>query len=544
MPSSSHNKVNPFELDYDGEDDGYDWNVGDEWPQDQIAGEDQRLMEEYNNERSAPNSSYYHSDRQRRPQRAIDNTLGKRTFSSYHNHHGSYGSDGGNIVLHHKPQLWKFGVLATVLVMALVIWNDTDMGDDDEYVSMIDEIPNDDYRLIILGERHSGTAWLQARLHECFPRASVLLSLQRPGFLFQEEPKDDHQSNSIVIHLTLNVYDWLEQMRMSPEYAPNHVGVHKEGHVIPLPWDEFLDKPWTMDRPERDAPLHNITNPPCQLGFQYDQVVSCAEKPPGGPDNPIYELNPENGNPFESILHLRAAKLRNHQSVQEWKSVQNFWTLSYENVGKEFKSRLLAGIQEFAGWSPTCSGDVLPPLRERRGDMSIQYVEYVTKHVDWKAEELVSYEPWSLSDTKERGIQMGSEDVKHEEISMPTIAPTVAATTPKPSKSKTADKETETTKEAAGSSEGSNEEKTKNENYKTTEKKEKEADKTKTDTPEKKVTSEKKSSDGGKAGTEGVESDDVEVTKAEEKETDESKSEADHSNAASEDGTDNDRILL
>lgn len=437
--------MNPFELDYD--DDGYNWNDDgdDEW-QEQYAGEDQRLMDEYNNSGSsshATSSGYYHSNRQQpqqQRQQHFDDPVGKKAFSSYHNHHDFYSSSGsGNNDLFHQSQLWKFGVLAIVLVMALVLWNSSDRSHGaDDYVSMIDEIPNDEYRLIILGERHSGTAWLQARLSECFPHASVLSSLQRPGFLFQEELDDGpQQHDAIVIHLTLNPYDWLEQMRLSPEHAPNHVGIHKEGHMVPLPWKEFLDKPWTMDRPERDVALHNVTDPRCQLGFRYDRVVSCAEKPPGGPDNPIYELNPENGTPYDSILHLRAAKLRNHQSVQGWKSVKKFVTLSYEHAGKEFKSLVLKEIEEFADWEPVCSGDILPPSREQTASMSTEYVEYVTENADWNAEGLVSYKPWTVSDIHEKGIQEESNGAVKKTTSQPTEAPTFSDISKKEDSEKT-----------------------------------------------------------------------------------------------------------
>ncbi|KAG7348141.1 hypothetical protein IV203_016846 [Nitzschia inconspicua] len=422
--SSPDNKVNPFELDCDGEDFSYDWNEDDAW-QEKYGTEDERLMQEYNR-RNVSNSSWsYCSDRRGEQQRSVD-PVGKRPLFSYHSYSEPYGSGSGNYDLHHKPRLWKFGSLAIVLILALFFWNQGDNVDSNDYVSMIDEIPNDEYRLIILGERHSGTSWLQARLHECFPHAFILSSLQRPGFLFQDEPAKDefHNSEAIVIHLTLNIYDWVEQMRMSPEYAPNHVGIHKEGHVIPLPWDDFLSKPWTMDRPERDFALRNITDSTCQFGFQYDQVVSCAEKPPGGPDNPIYELNSFNGSPYDSILSLRAAKLRNHQTVQKWKIVKKFLTHSYEHIGKEFKSRVLNEIKDFTGWAALCSGDVLPPSRERTASMSTQYVEYVTQNADWEAEGLVSYKPWTVSDIREKGIQKSSDDLKRMSSPPPTSVPT------------------------------------------------------------------------------------------------------------------------
>jgi hypothetical protein len=433
MSSSRHHKVNPFELDYDGEDEGDNWNDDDEW-QEQYATEDRRLMEEYKNDRGGGNknkplsssASYYNSDRLSRKRHECNETLGGRSFSSYHNHHHVLGTGNDNQL--HTSQLWKFGVLTIVVVLAAYIWYGEERGEADEYVSMIDEIPNDDYHLIILGERHSGSEWLRARLQECFPRASVLSNLQRLGFFFQEEPTEEaqQQHDMIVVHVTLNIYDWLEQMRSSPEYAPNHVAKHKEGHIVPLPWKEFLGKPWTMARPERDIPLQNTTNMTCQQGFQYDQVVSCVVKSPGGTDNPVYELHQDDGTAYESILQLRAAKLRNHHSVQNWKYVKKFLTLSYEHAGKEFKSRLLNEIHEFTEWAPVCSGDVLPPSREHTASMSTEFVEYVNRNADWEAEGLVSYKPWTLSDIRQKGIQKAewSSDFSKVATTPPTEGPT------------------------------------------------------------------------------------------------------------------------
>jgi hypothetical protein len=435
MLASRQNKVNPFELDDDGEDDGGNWNDDDEW-QEQYAAENQRLMEDYHHYRgggknnkasSASATSYYHDDRLIEQRHKFNDSLGKRSFFSHHIHHHVPG-----IVIaiqRHSSQFWKYGVLGVILV-AIYIWNVEDRGEGDAYVSMIDEIPNDDYRLIILGERHSGTAWLQARLKECFPRSSVLSNLQRPGFFFQEEPTEDtqQQHDMIVVHVTLNIYDWLEQMRSSPEYAPNHVGKHKEGHIVPLPWKEFLEKPWTMDRPERDLPLQNATNTRCQLEFHYDQVVSCAEKATGGTDNPIYELRQDDGTAYESILQLRAAKLRNHQSVQNWKHVKKFLTLSYENTGKEFKSRLLSEIHQFADWTAACSGDVLPPLAEHTAIMSTEFFDYVNRNADWTAEALVSYKPWSESDEHKKGTQKEESNSDISKVTA-TAPPTVISTT-------------------------------------------------------------------------------------------------------------------
>ena len=420
MPSSSssssssttnNNKVNPFYISQDdpyGEnEDEYDgW--GDDEHNDWIVQENPRYPG-WTDEEQQPFRNNSNNNQWQRSSNARRRNVEPKFFASQstQNHH------------HHQPQLWKYILLLAVVIFAVVVLNGKNDDDDDaNYESLIDEIPNDEYRIVIVGERHSGGSWLHARLEECFPRAMVSTSLQRPGIFFQDDETQWHH-DTIVVHVTLNIYDWLEQMRASPEYAPNHVGKHRqEGHMVPLQWNEFLAKPWTMDsRPARDLPFANSTDPICQLGFRYHQVVSCIKDPLAGTHNPIYELDAsaEKGNnnnqtdkPFPSIIDMRAAKLRNHHNLQEWKSVKKLISVPYESVGEEFK-RLLYSIQELSHMTPSCSGEVLQPSRDRFTDMSMQFVQYVTQHADWEAEGLVSYEPWTDTEIQAKGIHKKEE---------------------------------------------------------------------------------------------------------------------------------------
>ena len=349
---------------------------------------------------------------------------------SYHN--SQYSTHNNHF--EHKPQIWKYGfLLATIL--GLMVFGTSVSSDSEKHSnnnvslsSLIDEIPNkeishDDYKIVVLGERHSGTAWMRERLRECFPHVEVSDHLQRMGYFFQDDETTArskaeesealptlHHSNTttIVVHVTLNVYDWLEQMRMSPEYAPDHAGKHEElNHPVPLGWKEFLQKPWTTERPETDLKMINETGPICQMGFEYDEVVSCSNNGTGIGD-PMYELY-ENGQPFGSIIELRTAKLRNHHGVLEsWPSVQKMIQVSYESTAKDFKTKLLHEILEFTGWSADlpCSGSVLPPSLERSKDMTIEFVDFVGERADWETEKKVaSYIQWTDEDMRSKKIR-------------------------------------------------------------------------------------------------------------------------------------------
>lgn len=422
----SHAKVNPFYIQDDEEDpwdddednyDGYDYD--DEQVM-LMSGSGGIKNRKYN----ANSNEAFH---RRQQQLNSDNTHFNR---SYHNSQYSVHNNH----LEHKPQLWKYGVLL-VTILGVIVFGTSVSSDSDRnssnnvsLSSLIDEIPNkeishDDYRIVVLGERHSGTAWMRERLRECFPHVEVSNHLQRMGYFFQDDEATArskaeesealatiHNSNvtTIVVHVTLNVYDWLEQMRLSPEYAPDHAGKHEElNHPVPLGWKEFLQKPWTTERPDSDLEFLNKTGPVCQMGFGYNEVVSCSNSAQGIGD-PMYELY-ENGQPFGSIIDLRTAKLKNHHGVLEsWPSVQKMIQVSYESTAKDFKTKLLHEILEFTGWSADlpCSGNAMPPSLERSKDMTIEFVDFVNERADWETEQKVAfYTQWTEEDIRSKKIR-------------------------------------------------------------------------------------------------------------------------------------------
>jgi hypothetical protein len=413
VPSST-NVVNPF---YIGQDNNYDDNDDDgqhsnlinkDWA-DEVDDEEDDADDGYYD--PADSQQPYHDDRRRQRQQGYDgpkqggfsNLRPRQTLNLLHNNT-------------HEPQYWKYGLLLGLVVLLVFFMNEGRKDDGTTaYSSLIDMIPDDvdEIRLVLLGERHSGVTWMQERLEECFPQKYISTRLQRNGHFFQDDESSlpiRLQNDLIVLHMTLNIYDWLEQMRRSPDYSPNHVAKHPEGgHLIPLDWNEFLTRPWTMPRPERDIKFWEqiskleldgeVESIECQMRFHYSKVVSCVRHGVGGPDNPIYELriDKDDESPYESIIDLRAAKIRNHQNVIGWKRVRKVITSQYERVGEDMK-KILQEIVQITGWEIACTGEVLPPSLDRLNDMPVEFVEYVTQHADWDAEGLVSYEPRTVAE--------------------------------------------------------------------------------------------------------------------------------------------------
>jgi hypothetical protein len=330
--------------------------------------------------------------------------------------------------------------LVGVFVGMLVLWalysstgGSWNTDDDDFGGWNAEEKEDTSVRLVVLGERHSGVPWVTKYLKDCYPNAHVGSTLQRVGYFFQDEPSVGTASplynhpSTILVHVVTNPYDWVQRMRLFPEYTPNHVVWEKEeddpssSSLTLLPWKQFLEKPWTMDpRPARDEPFHDKTGNICQMNFPWNRVVSCVEAPsdPNGKHsalelNPIYELNPEDGTPFSSILELRAAKFKNIHALKEWDFVEDLVTLNYDQLVElpkeeekevDYLLKLLGQIEVTTGWKHECptfkkkDGKRLtpPPLAEaRNADMTHDYFHYLDTKIDWKVESLAQFGKWT-----------------------------------------------------------------------------------------------------------------------------------------------------
>lgn len=197
--------------------------------------------------------------------------------------------------------------------------------------------------------------------------------------------------NTLVIAQFRNPYDWLEAMRTHPHHAPEHLNVE---------WQEFLQKPWTMERIGADLNITNETAT-CQQGFRYNEINSCTKQPlPPEAYNgyfycsrhePFYELQQDgSGKPFENIMQMRAAKIRNFLETSDYPMVVDFMSVQYEQLLAQGTKRLLKKISKLTGVPYKCDPFAIQHRPQR--ELSPDFVEYVTEHVDWNAEELIGYD--------------------------------------------------------------------------------------------------------------------------------------------------------
>ena len=157
-----------------------------------------------------------------------------------------------------------------------------------------------------------------------------------------------------------------------------------------------------MERTGGDLDLANVTGRICQEGFHYHEVVSCLKRPL--PDEywearnhsyserqPFYELRLDgSGEPYENVLALRAAKIRNFLSTAEYDKVSALWILRYEDLIKQGTSKLIKKLEAATGTSARCIPFEAQGDRHRR-QLDMGMIKWLMEHVDWEAESLIGY---------------------------------------------------------------------------------------------------------------------------------------------------------
>jgi len=323
-------------------------------------------------------------------------------------------------------------------------------------------------RVVILGERHSGLERLLERVSSCFAdissgdnedsnnedagsfrlrRRIVQSGYVRPGYWFQWMPPFFEalpKNSTLMVYAVRHPIPWVEAMRLKPVFLLDH---YNRTTMQRLPWGEFVQRPYTMPRPDRDSVKRPSES--CQLKFTYSQVLPChvvdqsgnivetsAKDAANSSDNStatgpgasaaVYELpDRKDGTmtPFENILQLRAAKLRHvmdelpsntwkHALVQgagEAASQKQPIVVHYEQQDSAVWNAVQR-ISEIMGWEITCNpsdfseqdsaggggstkDDDEQVLRTFSNPDGSEYAAAIRDLVDWDAEAAVGYSP-------------------------------------------------------------------------------------------------------------------------------------------------------
>jgi len=231
--------------------------------------------------------------------------------------------------------------------------------------------------LHILGERHSGTGWMEKHLGECFNESvTVTNKLTRWKHWFQYEEDVDFFNDHHVVVLFRNPYHWVDLMRRIPYHSPAHENLN---------WTEFVTKPWTMPRFGEDLELANPTLASCDQGFNFENIVPCMEEVRNS-SQPKYELQQDrSGRPFASIVDLRRDKIGNFLSIQHFEGVKHFEAWKLEDLIESGTGILIRQLEQALGVQATCTPSEAHTLS--RPELDMAFVEWMQDHVDWDTSE-------------------------------------------------------------------------------------------------------------------------------------------------------------
>jgi hypothetical protein len=250
--------------------------------------------------------------------------------------------------------------------------------------------------IALLGERNSGTSWMTQELKDCFESEGIKVTagLTKDKHFFQKDDSTVPKISTVVIAMFRNPYDWAAAMNKRPHHAPEH---------LRLDIEEFLTKPWTMERPERDLPYAKYEGPICQLGYYYKQVIPCLRAkilPLEGPEykrgysarDPQYELRRDgSGLPYDSIMQLRQSKIRNIMSMESWDWIADLKVVRYEDLLEQGTEGLLKQIQDILGVQMQCTPSPPAPDRLSTYQLKPKVIRLINSLLNWDTEAEVGY---------------------------------------------------------------------------------------------------------------------------------------------------------
>jgi hypothetical protein len=266
----------------------------------------------------------------------------------------------------------------------------------------------------IIGERNSGTKWLQQELAQCFKRSIGIRSHRdflRSKHFFQP-PVREAMDNSLVIAIVRSPEEWVAAMREKPYHMPDHMkGFDYEQPQklppIPLEWNAFLNRPWTMlqQTPEDQAIVQSKKQNSCKCvqGFSFQEVSPCVfnnteiiPRTKWRGHMPIYELQRDgSGRPFEDILKLRSDKILNFfLEVPLLMQLGGFVAVRYEDLIIEGTQRFLERVAEILGMSAlpsSCEPQLPRQSRLGRRKLPLEVRQWIEQKLVLETEHLLGY---------------------------------------------------------------------------------------------------------------------------------------------------------
>ncbi len=277
------------------------------------------------------------------------------------------------------------------------------------------------FEIHIIGERHSGTKWITKELQHCYSNAPesapyikrIHRDFIRSKHFFQPLHYGGNFLRHIIVVIVRDPVDWVSAMNEMPYHSPAHVASIHNNEVTPLPWADFVSRPWTMPRPRSDRELFKrmVTDSMlrserlCQSVFRYDDVVPCTlnstlDELPGDMLRsmyPVYELkNDGSGTAYQNILELRADKIANHVlQLPLLFSIGGFVLVRYEDLLEKGTQLLMEQVSQVVGMQGSLPQQCKPagPQPERLGQRVVPkgLKEWIESNMDVHMERLLGY---------------------------------------------------------------------------------------------------------------------------------------------------------
>jgi hypothetical protein len=219
----------------------------------------------------------------------------------------------------------------------------------------------------VIGERNSGTKWLQQELEKCFPRSNGVRSHRdflRSKHFFQPPSRGNFET-SLVVSIARDPLEWVAAMREKPYHMPQHMkgfdASTKLMPAIPLEWEDFTSRPWKLTQITPDdlqiIKTQQTQTIRCSQGFAFDEVSPCYFDNSTLPRAkwrghvPIYELRRDHsGQAFADLLKLRSDKALNFfLEVPLLMHLGGFLAVRYDDLVREGTRSFLEKVATLLG---------------------------------------------------------------------------------------------------------------------------------------------------------------------------------------------------
>lgn len=279
----------------------------------------------------------------------------------------------------------------------------------------------------LIGERHSGTNWINDHLQDCFgDQIAVESEFTRFKHWFQFDDSSVRNGEAVVIAMFRDPYDWVEAMRERPHHAHDHADCTDlecpDCECRSMDWKDFVSKPWIGPRGPADKDLmvrakaegRKLEVEGCLAGYRFDEVIPCLPEDSvdkEGYSSYMYELMHDGSNrAYGSIIDLRREKLLNFLTVPRMNGVRAFFPQRYEGLVLKGTEDFLKSLEEVTGLTAKCTPFEGTGVVKHK-NVEPEFMDWMNEYHDWATEGMIGYqkrEPVKMQEVKMQEVNRAS----------------------------------------------------------------------------------------------------------------------------------------